>query len=115
MGPAPVHYLFDGYALDTQPLHLRLREEVIRLTPKPLDLLLFLIENRARVVLKSELLAHRWPGVAVTENALAQVICAVREAVAAAGPAAVQCIRSRGYRFTRAVISTGPQLTARAS
>ncbi len=115
MGPAPVHYLFDGYELDTQLLQLRLRGENIRLPPKPLDLLVFLIENRARVALKSELFAHLWPGIAVTENALAQAICAVREAVAAAGPDAVQCVRSRGYRFTRSVTRDRPQLTARAS
>ncbi len=106
MGPAPAHYLFDDYSLDTRLIELRLRGEVIRLQPKPLDLLLFLVENRSRVVLKSELLAHLWPGLAVTENALAQAICAVREALAEAGPDAIQCVRGRGYRFTRSSSET---------
>jgi non-specific serine/threonine protein kinase len=88
---------------------------VIRLQPKPLDLLLFLIENRSRVVLKSELLTHLWPGISVTENALAQAICAVREALADAGPDAVMCVRSRGYRFTRPVVERAVEATARAS
>lgn len=115
MGFAPVHYLFDGYELDTRLFELRRRGELIHLQPKPLDLLLFLIENRSRVVLKSELLAHLWSGISVTENALAQAICAAREAVAAAGPDAIQCVRRRGYRFTRSVACEAPQLTAHAS
>lgn len=110
-----VQYLFDSYELDTRVVALRLRGEVIRLQPKPLDLLLYLVENRSRVVLKSELLQHLWPGGCVTENALAQAICAVREAVAEAGCDAVQCVRSRGYRFTRSVVEQGALIPARAS
>jgi non-specific serine/threonine protein kinase len=110
-----MNYLFDGYEVDTSLFELRLRGAVIRLQPKPLDLLLHLLENRARVVLKSELLAHVWPGVSVTENALAQAICAVREAVAESGPDAIVCVRSRGYRFTRPVAERGVVIPARAS
>ena len=112
-----MHYLFDTYELDTLLFELRLQAKVVRLQPKPLDLLLFLIENRSRVVLKSELLTHLWPGIAVTENALAQAICAVREALADAGPDAVMCVRSRGYRFTRPVVQRASfaQAPARAS
>jgi non-specific serine/threonine protein kinase len=108
-------YLFDDYELDMRFFELRLRGEVIPLQPKPLDLLLYLLENRSRVVLKSELLAHIWPGVSVTENALAQAICAVRVALSEAGPDAIQCVRSRGYRFTRAVVEREVMLAARAS
>lgn len=110
-----MQYLFDSYELDTLLFELRYRGEVIRLQPKPLDLLLFLIENRSRVVLKSELLAHLWPGISVTENALAQAICAVREAIAGAGTDAITCVRSRGYRFTRPVVEQALVAPARAS
>ena len=110
-----MNYSFDGYELDTLLFELRLRGQVIRLQPKPLDLLLFLIENRARVVLKSELLTHLWPGVSVTENALAQAICALREALAEAGPDAIMCVRSRGYRFTRPLSVRDAVIPARAS
>jgi non-specific serine/threonine protein kinase len=110
-----MHYLFDSYELDTRLYELRLRGKVVRLQPKPLDLLLFLIENRSRVVLKSELLAHLWPGISVTENALAQAICAVREALGDAGPGAVACVRSRGYRFTRSLTEQPAVPAARAS
>ena len=110
-----MNYLFDGYELDMRFFELRLRGEVIPLQPKPLDLLLHLLENRSRVVLKSELLAHIWPGVSVTENALAQAICAVRAALGEAGPDAIQCVRSRGYRFTRPVVEREVMIPARAS
>jgi len=110
-----MHYLFDSFELDTRLYELRLRGEVIRLQPKPLDLLLFLIENRSRVVLKSELLAHLWSGISVTENALAQAVCTVREALADAGPGAIACVRSRGYRFTRSLTERPFIVAARAS
>lgn len=104
-----MNYLFDNYELDTLRFELRLRGELCRLQPKPLDLLVYLIENRSRVVLKSELLAHLWPGVCVTENALAQAIAALRDALSECGPSAVTCVRSRGYRFTRSVIEATQQ------
>jgi DNA-binding winged helix-turn-helix (wHTH) protein len=110
-----MNYLFDDYELDMRFFELRLRGEVIPLQPKPLDLLLYLLENRSRVVLKSELLARIWPGVSVTENALAQAVCAVRVALSEGGPDAIQCVRSRGYRFTRSVVEGEVMMPARAS
>jgi eukaryotic-like serine/threonine-protein kinase len=110
-----MHYLFDDYELDTLLFDLRLGGKVIRLQRKPLELLILLVENRHRVVLKSELLTHLWPGISVTENALAQAISAVREALGESGPAAITCVRSRGYRFTRPVVERPAMAPARAS
>ncbi|MDB4933567.1 MAG: response regulator [Labilithrix sp.] len=99
-----MHYSFASYELDTLRFELRLHGVICRLQPKPLDLLTFLVENRARVVLKSELLAHLWPGVSVTENALAQAVASVRDAISDAGSDAIVCVRGRGYRFAVPVI-----------
>ncbi len=94
-----MRFVFDDFTLDTNVFELR-RAGVLRpLQPKPLDLLRYLIENRDRVVLKRELLSHLWADVRVTENALAQAVACVREALADASAAAVVGMRGRGYRF----------------
>ncbi len=92
-------YVFDDYVLDTRLFELRFRGEVKPLQPKPLDLLRYLVEHRDRVVLKSELLATLWPNVHVSDNALAQAVACVREALAHTRRAAIQSLRGRGYRF----------------
>ncbi|MFO0670297.1 MAG: winged helix-turn-helix domain-containing protein [Polyangiaceae bacterium] len=92
-------YVFDDYVLDTRLFELRFRGEVKPLQPKPLDLLRYLVEHRDRVVLKSELLATLWPNVHVSDNALAQAVACVREALAHTQRGAIQSLRGRGYRF----------------
>ena len=92
-------YVFDDYVLDTRLFELRFRGEVKPLQPKPLDLLRYLVEHRDRVVLKSELLATLWPNVHVSDNALAQAVACVREALAQTQRGAIQSLRGRGYRF----------------
>jgi hypothetical protein len=61
--------------------------------------------------------------VCVTENALAQAVAAVREALADAGTDAIACVRGRGYRFTLPVVEraaatvsvSAPAVPARSS
>lgn len=92
-------YVFDDYILDTQLYELRFRGALRALQPKPLDLLRFLLEHRDRVVLKAELLSALWPNVHVSDNALAQAVACVREALAETALPAIQSLRGRGYRF----------------
>lgn len=73
--------------------------------PKTFDLLVYLIENRDRVVDKDELLAHLWPGTIVTDSALTQI---VRKARSLAGDdgnrqAVIRTIQRRGFRFVATV------------
>lgn len=95
-------YTFDHYVLDTALFELRFRGERRPLQRKPLDLLHYLVQHRERVVLKSELLSHLWPGVCVTDNALVQAVACVRDAMPEQRGAIVS-VRGRGYRFALAV------------
>jgi DNA-binding winged helix-turn-helix (wHTH) protein len=106
-------FSFDDYVLDTSMFELRYRGETVPLQPKPLDILHYLLVHRDRVVLKSELFSHLWPGVHVTENALAQAIACVREALGQARGAAVVSVRGRGYRFALPVLEHVPKGRAR--
>jgi DNA-binding winged helix-turn-helix (wHTH) protein len=99
-----MRYAFEDYVLDSEVYELRFKGVLRPLQPKRFDLLAYLIRHRRRTVLKSELLAHVWPGVHVTANALAQAVASVREALAEASMPAIVGVRGRGYRFVLEVV-----------
>jgi DNA-binding winged helix-turn-helix (wHTH) protein/tetratricopeptide (TPR) repeat protein len=71
------------------------------LTPKLLDLLFYFLDRPGRLIPKEELLDGVWPGANVTDNAMAQAISDLREALGdeAASPTFIRTIARRGYRF----------------
>lgn len=73
----------------------------IPLEPKTLLLLIFLIENRDRLVEKSEILDVVWKNIAVTENALTREVAKLRRSLGDDPKAAryIQTVHTRGYRF----------------
>lgn len=60
------------------------------------DLLLFLVENRGRIVSKSEIFESVWPGVVVEVNNLTVQISTLRKIL---GPNIIATFSGRGYRF----------------
>ena len=94
-------FLFDGFCLDPGALELRQSGAVVDIPPLALDLLVYLVLNRDRVVSKDELFNTLWAGSAVSENALAQGVWAARRAVCDTGGAqrVIKNVRGRGYRF----------------
>ena len=81
--------------------------EALDLTPKLLDLLFFLIDRAGQLVTKEALLDGVWPGANVTENAMAQAISDLREALGdeASAPTFIRTVARRGYRFIAPVQS----------
>src|SRR5262249_13153940 len=63
-------YRFEDYELDAAKRELRRGGCPVALAPKVFDLLLFLIENRERVVSKDDLIAGVWNGRIVSDAAL---------------------------------------------
>jgi len=84
------------------------------LTPKLLDLLFYFLDRPVQLVTKESLLDDLWPGANVTENALAQAMSDLREALddEAADPTFIKTISRRGYRFI-AEVHQGPAAAAR--
>lgn len=80
--------------------------DAVRLGSRAYDLLIYLVENRHRVVSKTEMLDHVWPDIAVEEANLAVHISALRKAI---GADAVVTVPGRGYRF---VLPIDPQRSA---
>lgn len=92
---------FAGCELDAGARELR-REGLLRaVEPKALDLLVYLIEHRDRVVGKDELQDALWPGVIVTEGSLNQAVMKARRAIGddSTRQSLIRTVARRGYRF----------------
>ena len=98
-------YCFEAYALDPGTRELRCGGELVPLEPQVFDLLVFLIENRARVVSKDDLMAAVWRGRIVSESTLTSRINAARKAVGDSGDEQVliRTIARKGFRFVGAL------------
>jgi DNA-binding winged helix-turn-helix (wHTH) protein/tetratricopeptide (TPR) repeat protein len=103
-------YVFGPFSADRAAYRVFKGTKELALTPKPLDLLFYLLERPGMLVTKEELLDEVWPGANVTENALAQAVSELREALAddASAPTYVRTVARRGYRFIAAV-TTSPE------
>ncbi len=81
--------LFDNFALDCERRELRVGGTTVPIEPQVFDVLVYLIENRDRVVSKDDLL-HRCGAAASSRNStLDSRINAVRKAVGDSGERAM--------------------------
>jgi DNA-binding winged helix-turn-helix (wHTH) protein/tetratricopeptide (TPR) repeat protein len=94
-------FLFDDVRVEPSTFRAFKAGQVIQLEPKTLRLLLFLIENRGRLIEKEEILDAIWPGTHVTENALTGEIGKLRKTLGddPKAPKYIQTVHTRGYRF----------------
>jgi DNA-binding winged helix-turn-helix (wHTH) protein/tetratricopeptide (TPR) repeat protein len=109
--PTPASsYHFGPFVLDPAAYRLLKGTTPLDLSPKALDLLLLLVRQPGRLVTKDDILAAVWPDVAVTDNALTQVISDLRQALgdSAADPTFIETVPRRGYRFIAEVGEQGP-------
>ena len=109
-------YQFGGFSFDLVAYQVARGSEPLNLTPKLLDLLLYLLERPATLVTKEELLDALWPGANVTENALAQAVSDLRQGLGddAAAPRFIRTVARRGYRFIAPVTPLHAAATAAA-
>jgi DNA-binding winged helix-turn-helix (wHTH) protein/alpha-beta hydrolase superfamily lysophospholipase len=96
-----VQFLFADHMLDTDRRELRRGSEPIAVEPQVFDLLVFLIENRERVVSKDDLFAAVWQGRIVSESTLTSRINATRKAIGDSGEdqKLIRTIARKGFRF----------------
>src|SRR5947209_3781582 len=100
-------YEFGPFRIDRIKRRLLRDRSVVPLTPKAFDTLLVLIEHRAEVVEKDELMEKVWPGLAVEENNLTQNISSLRKALGEKreDPQYILTAPGVGYRFIAEVRS----------
>jgi DNA-binding winged helix-turn-helix (wHTH) protein/tetratricopeptide (TPR) repeat protein len=103
-------YRFGPFVVDAGSYQLRRGNDVIPLSPKIIDLLLYLVARQSTLVGKDELFAALWPDVAVTDNALTQAVSELRQALGddSANPTYIQTVARRGYRFIAPVETVMP-------
>ncbi len=100
-----MQYEFEGHRLDTKLRELRHAGALVAIEPQVFDLLVFLIENRDRVVSKDDLIAGVWQGRIVSDSTLASRINAARKAIGDSGEqqALIKTMPRKGIRFTGTV------------
>ena len=92
-------YAFGPFVLDATAYQLVADGHPIGLSPKALDLLFVFAARPGELVTKDEILSALWPDVAVTDNALTQVVSEIRQALgdSPSWPRFVQTVPRRGY------------------
>ena len=102
---ADKNFVFAEFDLQTELQTLRREGAEIHLAKRPFDVLLFLIENRERVVSREELLNRFWDGHEVYDDALRKCVGAIRTALGDLGksPRFIETRRGSGFRFIGAV------------
>src|SRR5215472_5042429 len=98
-------YRFGRFRLDVAERTLSRDDKPLPLTPKMLDTLVFLIENRGRLVEKSRLMERLWPDTFVEEVTLASNISELRKTLGEGmdGQKYIQTVPKSGYRFVAEV------------
>jgi DNA-binding winged helix-turn-helix (wHTH) protein len=109
---------FDAFVLDTDTRQLFGADGERHLTPKALDLLAFLLENRPNAIAKKDLQDRLWPDTFVTDANLAILIAEIRTALgdSARQPRYIRTVHRFGYAFASAataVSAAQPAATSR--
>lgn len=104
-------FLFDDIRVEPATFRAFKAGQEIQLEPKTLRLLLFLIENRGRLVEKEEILNTVWSGTYVTENALTREIGKLRKLLGddPKAPKYIQTVHTLGYRFIAELIEASSE------
>jgi adenylate cyclase len=107
-------FKFGPFEADRQAYRATRNGVALDLTAKLLDLLFHFLDRPGVLVTKEELLDGVWPGANVTENALAQAISDLREALGdeASAPTFIKTVSRRGYRFIADVQNVVPAASA---
>jgi TolB-like protein len=111
-----MQFLFTDHTLDTDRRELRRAGEAIDVEPQVLDVLVYLVENRERVVSKDDLIASVWEGRIVSDATLSSRIYAARKALGDTGQGQklIRTFARKGHRFIGAV-RTQPKDDERAA
>ncbi len=92
---------FEGYEIDRARWQLRCGDELLPLSRKTFDLLLYLVEHADRVVSKDELLRALWPDSFVDESNLTQHVFLLRKTLSRhrSETRIIETVPGRGYRL----------------
>jgi TolB-like protein/cytochrome c-type biogenesis protein CcmH/NrfG len=100
-----LRYLFEDFALDVDRRELLRGTGLLSVEPQVFDLLVYLLENRDRVVSKDDIIGSVWQGRLISESALSTRINAARTVLADSGEEQrlIKTLPRKGLRFVGAV------------
>ena len=98
-------YRFDDFLADPETWRLSRDGQEIHLEPVVLKLLIYLIENRERLVTRQELMDTVWGDTVISESALTKAAARLRKALDddSGAPRYLETVRTQGYRFIATV------------
>lgn len=99
---------FPSFELDEDRFELRRDGQPVKIEPRVLELLAYLVRNRGRIVTKEELLDQVWKKTFVSESALTRGIMEARRAIGSAE--LIKTVHGRGYRFESPDRPESPEL-----
>jgi TolB-like protein len=104
-----LRFLFGQHVLDTARRELHRGAEQIVVEPQVFDLLVYLLQNRERVLSKDDLLASVWGGRIVADATLDSRIAAARRAVgdSGVGQTLIRTFPRKGVRFVGEIREEG--------
>lgn len=100
-----VLYQFDNKEVDTEHYQVRMDGKTLAVEPKVFDLIVYLIENRERIISRSELFEQVWGGRIVSDTSLSNHIKNARKVLGDSGDrqSIIKTVRSRGYQFIASI------------
>ena len=102
-----MQFLFSNHVLDTDRHELSYGRRGVAVEPQVFDLLVYLLENRERVVSKDDLIEKIWNGRTVSDSTLTSRINAARKAIGDNGSdqKLIRTLPRKGFRFVGPVVA----------
>jgi TolB-like protein/Flp pilus assembly protein TadD len=112
-----VLFSFDVFSLDTDRRELRRGVTAIDVEPQVFDLIVFLIENRERVVSRDDLIAAIWNGRVVSESTFTSRINSARRALDDSGKSQhlIRTLPRKGFRFVGEIREANERMPPQAA
>lgn len=98
-------YGISSFEIDTVQFEIKNNSTPISVEPKVFDLIVYLIENRERLISRDELFEQIWQGREVTDTTLSNSIKSARKIFGDSGEVQliIRTVRGRGYQFVAEV------------
>src|ERR1700733_15755123 len=96
---------FSDCEIDVERRELKRARMPVHVEPQVFDLLVYLTQNRERVISKDDLIASVWHGRIVSDSTLTSRINAARKAIgdSGAGQKLIRTVPRKGFRFVGSV------------
>jgi len=104
-------FRFGEFQIDARARTLRRKEEIVALSFRAFDVLLYFVQNPGKVLTRDELLKNVWADSFVDENSLAQSISMLRRALdeKPGDNSYIVTLTGRGYQFVAPVQVVAPE------